>query len=222
MAVAHALAAEGAAEGTLVWTKRQTGGRGRLGRVWESPEGGVYFSIILRPERPATETPQLSLVAGLAATEAIRECVNLSPRIRWPNDVFLGGKKVAGILTEVKDSAVVLGIGINVTTSLSELPEAATSLTVAGATAPEPYFLSARLYRRFFRWYDVWTGTGFLPVRNALRAHMALLGEVVHLTAGSTEFEGTAADLDEAGRLLVRLDSCLVRAFEMGEVTLLR
>lgn len=221
MDVAHALAAEGAVEGTLVWARRQTGGRGRLGRTWESPEGGAYFSIILRPERPATEIPQLSLIAGLATTEAIRECANVSARVRWPNDVLLGGKKVAGILTEAKNGSVVLGIGVNVATSLSDLPETATSLTAAGATATDPYLLTARLYRRFFRWYEVWTGTGFSPVRNGLRAHLALLGEVVHVTAGSVEFEGTAADLDEAGRLLVRLDSGLMRPFEMGEVSLL-
>ena len=97
---AHALACDGAGEGTLVFAARQAQGRGRLGRRWESPDGGAYFSLILRPTRPPPEIPQLSLVAGLSAAEAIRELTALSPSIRWPNDVLLNGKKVAGILTE--------------------------------------------------------------------------------------------------------------------------
>ena len=100
MDVAHALAQDGAAEGTLVWAQRQEQGRGRLGRVWESPEGGIYCSLIVRPQRPATEIPQLSLLMGLSAAEAIRESAMVSPRVRWPNDLLLNGKKIAGILSE--------------------------------------------------------------------------------------------------------------------------
>ena len=224
MDTAHALAQKGAAEGTLVWAQRQEQGRGRLGRVWESPEGGIYCSLIVRPQRPAAEIPQLSLLMGLSAAEAIRECAMASPRVRWPNDLLIGGKKVAGILTESKDGTVVIGLGINVTTELTDLPATATSLSMEGGkTAPLDLFhLTARLYRRFFRWYDVWTQQRFPPVGEALRPHMALFGEVVHIRAGSKEFEGTATDLDDQGRLLVRLDSGIVRAFEAGEVTLLR
>ncbi len=238
MDVAHALATQGAVEGTLVWAQQQEQGRGRQGRTWESPEGGVYFSILVRPARAAAEIPQLALVAGLAAAEAVRECAMLSPRVRWPNDLLLNGKKLAGILTEAKNGlpaapnlgqtsaaqagSVVIGIGINVTTKPSDLPETATSLAAAGGKSLDPFQLTARLYRRFLRWYDVWGVEGFAPVREALRPQMALFGEVVHITAGNERFEGTASDLDEAGRLIVRLDSGLMRAFDMGEVTLLR
>ena len=100
MDVAHALAAEGAVEGTLVWTLRQTQGRGRQGRAWASPAGGAYFSIVVRPARPSAEIPQLSLVAGLALAEAVQEVTRLHPSIRWPNDLLINGKKVAGILSE--------------------------------------------------------------------------------------------------------------------------
>ena len=222
MDAAHALAQEGAPEGTLIWAQRQEQGRGRLGRVWESPEGGIYCSLIVRPQRPAADIPQLSLLMGLSAAEAIRECAMVSPRVHWPNDLLLGAKKIAGILTEAKDGTVVIGIGINVSAAPENLPDTATSLAAAGDKPLDPFHLTARLYRRFFRWYDVWAQQGFLPVRQALRPHMALFGEVVHIRAGSEEFEGTAADLDEQGRLLVRLDSGIVRAFEAGEVTLLR
>jgi len=217
MDVAHTIGQEGA----LVWAQRQEQGRGRQGRTWESPEGGAYFSIIVQPARAAAEIPQLALVAGLAAAEAIRECAMLSPRVRWPNDVLLNGKKLAGILTEAKNGSVVIGVGINVSTTPADLPDTATSVTAAGKDC-DPLHLTARLYRRFFRWYDVWSAEGFAPIREALRPQMALFGEVVHITAGNERFEGTASDLDEAGRLVVRLDSGITRQFEMGEVTLLQ
>lgn len=243
MDAAHALAAQGAAEGTLVWAQRQEQGRGRQGRAWESPEGGAYFSIIVKPSRPAAEIPQLSLIAGLAAAEAVRECAMLSPRVRWPNDLLLNGKKLAGILTEAKNGAVVIGVGINVTTKPSDLPDTAISLTAAGGKDLDPFLLTARLYRRFFRWYDVWGTDGLASVREALRPQMALFGEVVRITTNQTSdispprrssevgrghqtsansLEGQALDIDEQGRLVVRLDSGLMRAFEMGEVILLQ
>ena len=244
MEVAHALAREGAPEGALVWAARQERGRGRLGRTWTSPEGGAYFSLILHPRRPAAETPQLSLVAGLSVAEAIRELTGLFVSIRWPNDVLINGLKVSGILIEAKEGAVIVGIGLNVTNDPRELPEGATSLVVAlvaepagnasrrrperdpaGASRempPDPYRLTGASCRRFGAWYEVWTKQGFAPIREALRPWIGLFGHPVHISAGSSRFEGTASDLDEGGRLLVRLDSGIMRAFEMGEVALLR
>ena len=256
MDVAHELAAVGAGEGTLVWAIRQEQGRGRLGRTWASPEGGLYISMLLRPTRPPTELPQLSLVAGLAAAQAIQEHAKLFPAIRWPNDLLINGKKVGGILVEASSSVrsglrargspapalarggpggqlptahspqpsalyAVIGIGINVTTQLKDLPETATSLSASGAGC-DPCQLTGALCRRFEAWYDVWTVKGFGPIREALRPWMGHFGQPVHISAGSSRFEGTATDLDESGRLVVRLDSGLLRAFEMGEVTLLR
>ena len=221
MEEAHVLAADGEPEGTLVFAKQQTQGRGRLGRTWESPEGGAYCSIILRPQRTTTETPQLSLVAGLAVAEGLRQLIHLHPTIRWPNDVLVEGKKLAGILVEAKGGAVVIGIGVNVATPVSALPDTATSLAALLAHAPHPHQVIGALWRRFSVWYDVWTTQGLAPIREALHPSMDLFGEVVHITTGSTHFEGTATDLDESGRLLVRLDSGMVRPFEMGEVTLL-
>ena len=238
---AHRLAQKGLPEGTLVLALRQEQGRGRLGRVWSSPEGGLYLSLILRPSRQATEIPQLSLIAGLAVAEAIRERAGLFPSIRWPNDLLIEGKKVAGILVEAKSvrssglgvggsrqtpqTTVILGIGINVTTRLQDLPPEATSLAAARGETPDAldlWDLVSALCRRLEAWYDVWTAQGFAPIREALRLWIGLFGQVVHVTAGSSVFEGTAADLDEQGRLVVRLDSGVLRTFEAGEVTLLR
>ena len=233
MAIAHELADVGSPEGTLVWAARQEQGTGRLGRTWISPQGGVYSSLILRPTRPAAEIPQLSLVAGLATIHTIQDLTHLFPRVRWPNDVLLpapaiakGGpeeyRKVAGILVEAKNGAVVVGIGINVNSRAEELPETAISLAAVGGDSISLYRVTGALCQQMQAWYAVWNAQGFPPIRDALRSRMASFGQPVQITAGSTQSEGTSQDLDEFGRLLVRLDSGIVQAFEMGEVTLLR
>ena len=225
MEIAHALAAQGAPHGTLVWAATQEQGRGRLRRVWVSPDGGAYCSIILRPDRPAAEIPQLALVTGLAVAETIQELTGLLPAIRWPNDVLLSGRKVAGILVEGRDTGVVVGIGINVATNPALLPETAASLAELApqALTPDaPVRVTARLYHRFQTWYDRWINDGFAAIRAALQPRMGHFGELVQLTAGNRRLEGQAVDVDEAGRLVVRLDSGVLQAFEMGEVTLLR
>lgn len=220
MNMAHALALQGAPEGTVIWAASQQAGRGRQGRVWESPEGGIYLSLITRPWRPAAEVPQLSLVAGLVAAHAIEQATGATPMVRWPNDILLGGRKVAGILVEAKHGAVVIGMGVNVTTPSHALPPTATSLSTQGATV-DPDALTSALCQRFGTWYDAWLLDGFHPIREALRPLVGLFGQVVRISAGTSQFEGTATDLDEAGALVVRLDSGVTRAVQIGEVSLL-
>ena len=219
---AHALAQQGAPEGTLVYAARQTQGRGRLQRVWESPDGGAYFSLLLRPQRPAADIPQLSLVAGLAAVEGLRQLVRIYPSVRWPNDVMVDGKKLAGILVEARANAVVVGVGINVTTNSDDLPDTAMALSAIASRCPHPHQTAGAFWRRFSAWYDTWTREGFAPVREVLRPWMGHFGQPVKLSAGTVQLEGVAQDLDERGRLVVRLDSGLLRAFDAGEVTCLR
>ncbi len=220
MDVAARLAEQGEPEGTLVWARRQERGRGRLGRAWASPEGGIYLSLIVRPPVPVSRRAQLSLVAGVAVAEAIHEVTRLGPQIRWPNDLLLDGRKVAGILVEGKGDAAIVGIGINVGRDARALPEHAISLAAHGP-ACDPYRLAGTLCGRFEAWYDAWISEGFRPIRHELRRWIGLFGGLVRLTRGSEEIEGQALDVDEDGRLLVRCDSGLVRAFEMGDVSLL-
>ena len=222
MEEAHCLAAKGSPEGTLIVSQSQSQGRGRLGRVWNSPEGGAYFSVILRPKQSAADIPQLSLVTGLAVVEGLRQLCAIYPSIRWPNDVLVQEKKLAGILVEAKNGAVVIGIGINVSTPLSELPNTATTLAQVSKNCPHPHQVIGALWRRLAYWYDIWVRQGFAPVREALRPWMGHFGQPVHIATGKMRFEGTATDLDEQGRLVARLDSGVLRAFDMGEVTLLR
>src|SRR5262249_51148011 len=122
------LARDGAEEGTTVIAETQTAGRGRLGRRWHSPPGlNVYASVILRPALPPSEVPQVALVAGLATARAVAAATGLDARVKWPNDVLLDGRKVAGILTEMEAELervrfVIVGIGVNVNAAAETFP----------------------------------------------------------------------------------------------------
>ncbi len=155
------LLAEDAPEGAVAATDEQTAGRGRLGREWVAPAGSsLLASIVLRPEVPTANLPELSLVAGRAVAQALAEVAGVEPEVKWPNDVLVDGRKVAGILAEARDGRVVLGIGINVSQSEDELPQRpthpATSLLLeTGRTVPRAELLAAVLDRLEHE-YDDW------------------------------------------------------------------
>jgi len=244
MTIAHQLADEGAPEGACVWAQTQTAGKGRAGRVWTSPRGGVYLSLILKPLRPTSEIPQLALIAGLAAAEAIRDVAALSSLIRWPNDLLIEGKKVVGILVEASTSDrrpqtsdnsetrnpqpetrnstyAVVGIGMNVETDPKDLPDGAASLRQWCQPAPNRIRLAAAWLRHLARLYAAWNADGFAAIRPELLPWIGLFGQLVHITTAKESYQGQAVDLDESGRLLIRLDSGVLRPIDMGEVTLL-
>jgi BirA family transcriptional regulator, biotin operon repressor / biotin---[acetyl-CoA-carboxylase] ligase len=151
------------AEGTLAVAEEQTEGRGRLGRHWHSPPGvSVLCSILLEPPVETQRLPELSLVAGEAAAEAIATVTALGPEIKLPNDILLGGRKVAGILAEARDGRVVLGIGINVNLTEDQLPTEvhlpATSLRVELGREVDRAELLVELLAVLERRYDMWAG----------------------------------------------------------------
>lgn len=226
MDVAHQLARAGAAEGTCVWAERQTAGRGRAGRHWASPPGGLYLSVVLRPARAVAELPQLALVAGLAAVQAIHALTKLPARLRWPNDVLLNGKKVVGVLTEMTSEGaagqyVVVGIGMNVQVSQKELPDEATSLSRWSEAPLDRPQMAAALLSRFELLYGHWSRSGFSAIHPGLVQWVGVFGKMVQIATAKDRFEGQVLDLDEAGRLLIRLDSGVVRAVDVGDVLLL-
>lgn len=158
------LMAEGAAEGAVAATDEQTEGRGRLGRTWEAPPGSsVLVSIALRPSVPTTNLPELSLVAGRACAAAIAELTGLTAEVKWPNDVLIRGRKVAGILAEAREGRVVLGVGINVSQAAESLPERAqypaTSLLLETGRAVPRAELLAALLDHLERQYDAWVSS---------------------------------------------------------------
>jgi BirA family biotin operon repressor/biotin-[acetyl-CoA-carboxylase] ligase len=159
---------DGAAEGAVVAADEQTAGRGRLGRAWEAPKGaGLLFSIVLTPSVEPERLPELTVVAAEAVCATIALQTGLAASVKPPNDVLVEGRKVAGILAEATEGRVVLGVGVNVSQSEAELPEAtrlpATSLALEGATVERGELLAAileQLEARYDRWVSaVSTGT---------------------------------------------------------------
>lgn len=223
------LAEQGAPEGTLVVAERQEAGRGRLGRAYFTPAGGLWFSLLLRPERAPEEVILLSLVAAIAAHQAIEEVTGLRPTIRWPNDLLVNGRKVVGILVELASEQdvlryVVLGMGINVNLREDDFPEdlrpIATSLSAElGRHVPRVPLLQ-RLLERLESLYDRYLAEGPGPVLDAWRALPNILGQRVTVFAPRETWSGVALDLDEEGALLVRDDAGATRRVVAGDVRL--
>jgi BirA family biotin operon repressor/biotin-[acetyl-CoA-carboxylase] ligase len=198
-----AAARSGADEGLVVVAEYQTGGRGRLARTWVSPpRAGLTFSVLLRPPRL---TGWIPLLAGVAIAHALREHAFLEATVKWPNDVLVHDRKIAGILCEhVDPDAVVVGVGINVTTSEQELPGPhATSLLLEGAAGTDRAVLLPVLLRSLVAGYAGWRADphALLP---AYRTVSATLGRRVRLELpDGSAVEGLAEDLDDDGRLVV-------------------
>jgi BirA family transcriptional regulator, biotin operon repressor / biotin---[acetyl-CoA-carboxylase] ligase len=197
-------------EGTVLVAEHQVAGRGRLDRVWTSPpRAGLTVSFLLRPDVPAGRRGWLPLLTGVALAEAVGEVSGVRASLKWPNDLLAGdGRKLAGILAESRGTAVVLGVGLNVSTTADELPETGTSLArVTGGTVDRAPVLLAFL-RAVERRYRSWTAALGDPVASGLAQDYlgwsSTVGSdvVVSLPDGST-LEGTAQAVDWDGRLVV-------------------
>lgn len=209
---ARELALEGAPEGTLVVAEKQTAGRGRRGKVWESPLGtGIWMSLVLRPQIAPTEASVLTLLCGLATAEAIEAETGLSAGIKWPNDILINGKKAVGILTEMDCEMsevhfVIPGIGINVNTASfpPEIAEIATSLYLECGKTVSRRRLVHRVLERLEEHYEtfLWTGS-FAAMLEDYRKHCITLGKEVHVL-GREPFFAEALDITPEGELLVR------------------
>jgi BirA family biotin operon repressor/biotin-[acetyl-CoA-carboxylase] ligase len=223
---ARALAGAGAPHGTLVLAEEQTAGRGRQGRAWLAPRGrSLTLSIILRAEGEVLEL--LPLASAVAVCEACEEVAEVRCTIKWPNDVWIDGRKLAGILIEGRpqEGWAVLGIGLNADAGAEELaPELrlrATSLRIAtGAPADRERVLEALLGRLAARLTES-AGNGRRRVLSALRERDALYGSRIAWNAGRERFEGEARGIDEEGRLVVFDDAGDRHALDAGEVHLL-
>ncbi len=228
-AVVAAAAESGAGEGLVVVTEHQIAGRGRLGRGWESPpRAGLTFSVLLRPAGPPPQRwSWLPLLAGLAVTDALAAAAAIETQLKWPNDVLAPGGvgqrggKLAGILAERHAAAVTVGIGLNVTSRASELPDGATSLLLAGATSTDRAALLTAILAELERRYAAWLA-GRSPVED-YRRRCATLGRQVRveLPDGSSVI-GSAAAVDERGSLLLTEGSGAQRTLSSGDVVHLR
>lgn len=216
-----ALAAGGLEEGAWLRAERQTGGRGRQGRAWESPPGNLYASTLVRP-RPSDPSPAtLALVAAVALEETVSAWLPGRARIKWPNDLLIDGAKLSGILLEGAGDAVVIGIGVNLAHHPVDLDRPATSLAAHGAMAAPEDFIEA-LADSFARWVEKWRGEGIDTVRRRWvgRAHPAGTALTARLPDGGA-IDGLFDGLDRDGALILRLADGTRRVIHAGDVFLL-
>ncbi len=221
---AKRMALRGAKEGTIVSADVQTRGRGRLGRAWKSPKGGLWFSLILRPPLPPAQTLALPLVAALALAREIRSSTGLPACVKWPNDVWIGSRKVAGLLTEMSSETdrvqwMVIGVGVNV----NNLPPRGTTVPAQslkralGRPVPRQGVLGPWL-ASFGKDYKQFLKEGFAPFRDAYQKEMLWFGRKGRCVAGSQRLKGKILGVDDAGRLLFLTDRGRRLALNEGEI----
>jgi BirA family biotin operon repressor/biotin-[acetyl-CoA-carboxylase] ligase len=214
--LAFALAEHGAPDGTVVAAGRQAKARGRLGRPWSSVAGlGVEFSMVLRPPAEPAPVPNLLVAAtAVAVAEAVEASAGLVPGIRWPNDLVLGDRKLAGILVETRDfepkaPLFVLGIGLNAAHAEGDFPEEvraeATSVALATGRVPDRTDLLAALLEAVDRWLRTLDEGGAAVVEEAYRARVAYLGRTVRVLDGATPVEGVLESASPVAGLFLRL-----------------
>ncbi len=230
--MAAELARGGEPEGLVVVAETQTQGRGRKGRSWIStPGAGVCLSIILKPGLKPSQIVQIPLVAGVAAARAISAETGLKPDIKWPNDILIGGKKVAGILTEMscevdRINHVILGIGINVNTRESDFPEpvraVATSLCAECGRNVSRVILVQRFLTELEAVYRRYLAGGFESIRQEWKSLSNTIGSQVEVTDGCERLTGEALDIDADGFLLLKTDAGSTERIVAGDVSLRR
>ncbi|OGN97118.1 MAG: biotin--[acetyl-CoA-carboxylase] ligase [Chloroflexi bacterium RBG_13_51_36] len=219
MDAARELAKKGAPEGTIVIAEAQTRGRGRLSRQWLSPEGGIYFTLVLRPKISPAYAPRINLMASVAVAASIRKLFGLKAELKWPNDVLIEGKKVCGILAEMDAEMDVInfvnvGIGVNANTSVAQFQKTATSLKdILGKEISRKEFLRALLTE--------------IERRETLLMESALLDEWKKLSATlhknvrivslGEEVIGQAVDIDATGALIVKGTDGSLRTVLVGD-----
>ena len=228
--IAAEMARRGANEGTLVIAETQEKGRGRKGRSWVSfPQGGIYLSLILRPNLMPSQVVQIPLLAGVALTKAIRETVPLQPVIKWPNDIVIGKKKVGGILTEMSSEIdgvnyVVLGIGLNVNMRATLFDENICDIATSLIDECGKFTSRAKLVQSFLcefeLFYKKFLTDGFTSVRDEWKELNNTIGSRVKIMDSGKDIEGDAIDIDNDGFLLVRRENGDISRIISGDVSL--
>ena len=222
------LGMDGAVSGSIVLAESQIKGRGRLGRGWFSPKyKGIYLSLILRPKILPSACPVLTLMSAVSICEAVKEVIDLDVQIKWPNDVLIHNKKIAGILTEMnaevdKVNFVVIGIGLNVNNDKKSLIAQATSLKEQHGVEISRVVLLQEILRRIESNYLLLEAKGSQEIINKWRNFTLTLGTRVKVDYQNKHIEGQAIDIDADGALLIRKDSGVIQKISSGDVTACR
>jgi BirA family biotin operon repressor/biotin-[acetyl-CoA-carboxylase] ligase len=228
--IAARLARDGIKEGVVVFAESQTRGRGRLGRPWLSPaRKGLWLSILLRPNLSPQAATRVTVAAATALARAIASQTGLVPEIKWPNDILIDGKKVAGILTEMTAeldhiNEVILGIGVDVNLSATELPpdlrKTATSLKIESGQAIDRAGLAVAILRELDHDYDLIARGQFESISAEWQQRCTTLGQEVSIRIGDRVIRGRAEALDAEGALLLRTEHGHLERIVGGDVTL--
>lgn len=214
--VAKKLAKDGAAEGTVVIADVQKKGRGRYDRSWSSPPAGIWLSVILRPDTSSERVSLLPLIAGSAVANTLNGLYGLDSHVRWPNDVLIGDKKAAGILTELDagENFVVVGIGINANIDLNDLPaevrETATTLKTELGEEVSKTALINHLFSEFEVMYDLFN-SGSAVINSST------VNKRVKVVTKERELTGIAKEIDETGALILQLEDGSVERIISGD-----
>lgn len=217
-----ALARTGAPEGLWLRAESQAGGKGRSGRQWVSPPGNLYASTLVRSLRSDPSVPSLALVAAVAVHETVAAYAPGIPlMLKWPNDLLSGGSKLAGILLEREQDAVVAGIGVNLAHHPDFPDRPATSLAALGVGDIQPQAFASDLAESFQRWLQRWRGEGLTPIRSRWLEHAHAIGAALSVRLDDDKLEGLFDGLDEMGALRLRLADGMVRVIPAGDVFLL-
>jgi BirA family biotin operon repressor/biotin-[acetyl-CoA-carboxylase] ligase len=229
---AFRLGAAGAPEGTALIAERQSLGKGRMQRVWHSPAGSnIYTSIILRPQITPARSPQISILAGVAVAEVLNLYCPNRIKLKWPNDVLIGEKKVCGILSQVKICVsavdfIVLGIGINVNIAYDQFPEEiqnlATSLAMETGRRISRQELIISLYENLTKWYKQLLQEGFGRVKEKWMSLTPMTGKTVQVMFREEAVSGKAIGLDDDGSLVLLTDKNETLQVSAGDATILK
>jgi BirA family biotin operon repressor/biotin-[acetyl-CoA-carboxylase] ligase len=227
---AKQLAISGAKEGTITIAVTQSSGRGRLGRTWTSPIGGLWFSIILRPKMRPADMPKLTVLAGLSAAETLQRLYSLRIETKWPNDILVNERKICGILGEANSKGeivnfAILGIGINANfDAYKSLPDSiaanASSIETELGRKIRLEDLLGALLERLEADYDTYAESGFASILAMWKKHASFLGQEVRVIDHGKAITGVAEDVDEEGRLIVRLKNGTSKHLLAGDVSL--
>jgi BirA family biotin operon repressor/biotin-[acetyl-CoA-carboxylase] ligase len=228
--VVEKFARDGVKEGVVVFAEAQTQGRGRLGRKWVSPPNkGLWFSVLLRPKLRLEAVTRITIASATALTRAIATQTELRPEVKWPNDVLVGGKKVAGILMELSGELdtvrhVILGIGVDVNLTAADFPpelrKGATSLRIERGQPLDRAALAAAILRELDQDYARATGGGFESLADEWEAQCTTIGHEVLIQVGERKVRGRAESLDPSGALLLRTLHGHLERIMGGDVTL--
>jgi len=227
MTEARKLAEQGedvAPDGTLIWAREQTQGRGRRGNNWVSPRGNFYSSLIVRPEVPVSRAAELSFVTGCAVFDTVGEVCDpgFECRLKWPNDILLNDAKIGGLLLETKADAgkpvdyVIIGLGMNLKSHPADTPYPATDFVDQGQAIPDTVFLEAYA-RHFMEWAARWIDNGFEIVRQQWKWRAEGLGKQITVRLSNETLEGIFEDIAEDGALLLNQNG-KIRKISAGEV----